>query len=156
MKSTTEEAKELRQELKSKLGVNSRQVSVRSEYFSMGSSIDVRIKDADVSLPAVREIASKYESIRRCEFSGEILSGGNTYLSVEYTREALQTRSDRVREQVENAVAKLPEDSNTLERVEGTDYWVGRRNGRYSVWGEESHISAAYDVDGICSVIVSQ
>jgi hypothetical protein len=156
MKTTTEEARELRKELKKKLNVNSRQVSVRSEYFSMGSSIDVRVKDPEVSLPAVREIASKYESIRRCEITHEILSGGNTYLSVEYTREALDKRSEQYRDAVQAAVDKLPEDSNQLERVEGTEYWVGRRDGRFSVWGEESHISAAYDVDNVCSVIAEQ
>ena len=101
MKTTTDEAKTIRAALKAK-GWSSRKVSVRSDYYSMGSSIDVTIKDASVPMSVVKEIAMSAEKIDRCEISGDILSGCNRYVSVNYTREALDTLAapfvDKIRE----------------------------------------------------------
>jgi hypothetical protein len=87
----TEYAAQIRSTLKKAHGWSSRQVSVRSEYFSMGSSIDVIVKDPAIPLPVVKAVAEQAESIRRCEVTGEILSGGNRYVSVRYSHEAQQT-----------------------------------------------------------------
>lgn len=74
---TVEKAKEIRKELKSKFkGVK---FSVRTKKYSGGSSISVSWVDFP-TVEAVEEITSKYESISRCEYTGEILSGGNTYI----------------------------------------------------------------------------
>ena len=156
MKSTTDEAKELRTELKEKLGANSRQVSVRTEYYSMGSSIHVWVKDPEISLPAVKQIAKKAERISRCPITGDILSGGNTYVSVNYTREALAARTAKVIDQVQAAADRHTEDSNQLEKIGDGPFMVGRRNGRYSLWNDEGHVIEAYDVDGLCEAMVSR
>lgn len=85
-----EDAKAIRQELKKDHGWTTRQVSVRSENFSMGSSINVRVKDPAVDLTVVEEVAKRIaESISRCEITHEILSGGNRYVSVNYSSDAL-------------------------------------------------------------------
>lgn len=57
-------------------GIPARSVSVRSD----GNSVDVTIKDAAVGSDKVRAIAGQFEKIDRCQVSGEILSGGNTYV----------------------------------------------------------------------------
>lgn len=75
--STVERAKELRKELK-KAFPNTK-FSVRSNSFSMGSSITVSWTDFP-SKEAVEDIAWKYRSVRTCEVTGEVLNGGNTYL----------------------------------------------------------------------------
>ena len=87
-KTTTEYAAEIRATLKREHEWTSRQISVRADSFSMGSSIDVVIRDPEIPLATVKAIAEQAERIRRCEYSGEILSGGNRYVSVKYSDEA--------------------------------------------------------------------
>lgn len=87
-----ESAKQLRKELKNKLGVNSRQVSVRSSR----NSIDVTIKDLTVNFSEVEKIANTYESIRRDHATGEILSGGNTYISVGYSYDTMEEEAKKL------------------------------------------------------------
>ena len=72
MKTTTEYAAEIRAEYK-RHGWTSRQIGVRTEYFSLGSAIHVTVKDASILLSAVHNIAQQAERIRRCEVTGEIL-----------------------------------------------------------------------------------
>ena len=74
---TVERAREIRKELKAKFkGVK---FSVRTKKYSGGSSISVSWVDFP-TVEAVEEITSKYESVRYDEYTGEILSGGNTYI----------------------------------------------------------------------------
>ncbi len=61
-------------------GIPARSVSVRSD----GNSVDVTIKDAAVGSDKIRAIAGQFEKIDRCPASGEILSGGNTYVSTKH------------------------------------------------------------------------
>lgn len=96
---TTQAAQEIRNALKAK-GINSRAVSVKCDQYSMGSSIRVSIKTLAVSLGDVRSIALKHELVRRDE-SGEILGGGNRFISVEYDWA-------RLSEQVAAVAALLP------------------------------------------------
>lgn len=152
---TTERAAEIRKALKEH-GWNSRKVSVKSDYFSMGSSIDVVIKDADVDLETVEKIANEHESISRCEITGEILSGGNRYVSVRYSNEALEARKAPHREAVEAAAALLtdPED-NSLYDVEGTEYMVGRNGHLLTLWHTDSSgcVGKGWDVEALLSII---
>lgn len=87
--STNERAQAIRKELRAELGATSRDISVRSDKYSMGATIHVMIKSADYSLDAVRKIAESHANVRRCEITGDILCGGNTHISVDYTAEAL-------------------------------------------------------------------
>jgi hypothetical protein len=91
---TKERAKEIRRLLKSKLGANSRQVSVRTDYFSMGSAINVVIKDAKFELADVEAVTEQFETIHRCELTGDILGGGNTYVTVQYDMEVKKERRE--------------------------------------------------------------
>jgi hypothetical protein len=84
----TEHAAEIRATLKQRHRWTPRHVSVRAEYFSLGSSITVTVKDPSIPLPTVKAIARGAEHIRRCEYPGEILSGGNRYVAVRYSPEA--------------------------------------------------------------------
>ncbi|WP_436890275.1 hypothetical protein [Mammaliicoccus sciuri] len=71
-------AKEIRTELKKELGYTNRQISVKNNW----SSIDVVIKDESVDREAVEKIAYPLEEVDRCEITGEILAGGNTFVFV--------------------------------------------------------------------------
>jgi len=67
-------------------GFNSRRVSVRHDH----STLRVTIRDASVSLTKVQAIAGAFESVRRCEATGEILLGGNCYVDTEYDDKVIQ------------------------------------------------------------------
>lgn len=83
-----QDASAIRTELKKHYGITSRQVSVRASSYSMGSSIDVTINDPAVDIREVKNAADRHEKIDRCQVTGEILSGGNRYLSVSYGKKA--------------------------------------------------------------------
>ncbi len=84
-KMSKEMAQEVRAELKA-LGITNKQVSVTSKH----GNIRCEIKDLTVNKKLVEDIAGKHESIRRCEFTGEILCGGNTFVSVEFDWYAIE------------------------------------------------------------------
>lgn len=69
----------IRSSLKKVLGYTNRQVSVKVRDYA----IWVKAKVAGLDMQKVYDIAIKFKSVERCEFTGEILSGGNTYVFVE-------------------------------------------------------------------------
>lgn len=75
----TNTAQQLRDTLKS-AGFNSRRVTVRYD----GNTLYVTIREASTSLSTVQAIADRFSVIRRCEATGEILCGGNTFVRVAY------------------------------------------------------------------------
>jgi len=81
----TTPAQTLRAALKA-AGFNARRVTVRQSH----SSLYVSIRDAGASLSEVEAIANKFSVVRRCEATGEILSGGNTFVNVAYTDELVE------------------------------------------------------------------
>ncbi len=91
-----EAAKTVRQALKDELGLTSRDVSVRSERYSLGSSVHVTIKTKGVRLSEVERIANRVQKIRRCEFTGDILGGGNRYVHVRYASGLLADEYDEI------------------------------------------------------------
>ena len=75
---TVERAREIRKELKAKFkGVK---FSVRTKKYSGGSSISVSWVDFP-TVEEVEKITSKYKKVRYDEYTGEILSGGNTFIN---------------------------------------------------------------------------
>ncbi len=83
--------------------------SVRSEQYSGGSSIHVRVKKGSVQ--EAKAIAQKCEKISRCKASGEILSGGNRYVSVS----ASETLLDEIMQIIWNAGAEAVRDAFSFE-----------------------------------------
>lgn len=122
--SPAEAARLIRTALKSRHGWTSRQVSVRSDSFSMGSSIDIKIKAPGISIAAVQEIAREQESISRCEITGEILSSGNRYVSVELDWGLVRDEGKKLVAWVE----ETPIHPSELREVEvcGETYYIGR------------------------------
>lgn len=72
-------ASEIRSSLKKLLGYTNRQVSV----VARDCAIWVKAKVAGLDLQKVYDIAMKYQFVDRCEFTGEILCGGNTFVFVD-------------------------------------------------------------------------
>jgi hypothetical protein len=73
------------QQLKAALkaaGYNQRQVSVRNRPGGLSWSLVVTVRCSSVDIEKVKHVAGTFESIDRCEYSGEILGGGNIYVRV--------------------------------------------------------------------------
>ena len=97
--SRNEKTAAIRKQLKA-MGYNARQVSVRGSRCTYSSSIDVTIKDASVPLPAVKAVVDQYTAVRRCEVSGDILGGGNTYTSVDYAHDIVTAKAEQIEPQL--------------------------------------------------------
>ena len=142
---TTEHAKAIRAAYKAK-GWTSRDISVTSDKYSMGSSIRVSIKNPAVNFVEAQAIAKGAESVRYCEYSGEILGGGNRYVSVGYSYEAadaIQAQYADVLNAAEAALKADPSDTS-LHPIGNTGFLLGRsHNGYgYSLW-KDSHLTTA-------------
>lgn len=109
---------QLRQELKA-LNITNKQVSVVNSH----GSIDVRIKDINISEEKIQEIAKKYERVFYCEHSQEILSGGNTFVSVSYSWEL--ERAIRKSEEFLNMKSDVEEKLKLLKDNEGIELAKG-------------------------------
>lgn len=88
-----------------KRGWGRNEISVRAQSYSMGSSLHVRIKSPSVDFAEAERIARSAESIDRDQF-GEILSGGNRFVEIGYTRECEQIIARRVLGALEEALAQ--------------------------------------------------
>lgn len=150
--STTDRSAHIRAALKAK-GWSSRDVSVKSEYYSMGSSIRVVIKNPTVPSAVVESIANEHESIDRDQW-GEILSGGNRFVFVNYSAEALAHAADPYRLAVQQAIDALPDNDRSLQTIDGTPYMVGRTDGgRFSLWSDAGHQAETWDVSTLAELL---
>jgi hypothetical protein len=148
---TAEAAVALRAAFKAK-GWNARKVSVRTDYYSMGSSIDVTIRDADVKIADVEAIAEQAERIHRCEITGEILGGGNRYIHARYSDDAEKVLRARGLPEIEATVARLA----TLPQGHGLDIpgtgfalFRGMNGYGFTLYRESSRIAECYDAGDV-------
>lgn len=155
---TTERAAMIRAELKAKHKWSGRDVSVKADHFSMGSAIRIQIKNAAVSLAAVREIAKAHEKIDR-DASGEILSGCNRYVEIGYSSEAREALAAGKIEAVQAAAAQLEASENAgyLFPVGDSGFLLGYgRHGKaygFSLWKNGSFETEAYDLKEAAIVV---
>lgn len=130
-------AQKIRRALKMTLSVTARQVSVRDTSSSVDTSVTISIKDGSVSLREVREVAERFQVVRVDELVGDILGGGNTFVSVDYTQEALLARGAEHVDAVEAAMAELDgADRGTLAPITGTALSLGRQHHDFEIWGD--------------------
>lgn len=108
-----EKAATIRRNLKSVHGYTARQVSVSC---NRGSAINVTIKSSTVKKHLVEAIANDHESISRCQASGEILSGANTYIFVSYARELLEARAAEL-------IGRFSDEPGVAVEIEGFKVW---------------------------------
>lgn len=87
----TETAKKIRQALKEQ-GITARQVGVKTRNYS---AIYCTIKDLVITKETIENIAREHESISRCEYTNEILEGGNTFVFVDYDHDSLRQEAQK-------------------------------------------------------------
>jgi hypothetical protein len=107
-------------------GWNSRMISVRASSYSMGSSINVEIKDPRIPMADASAIAMQAEHIHRCEITGEILGGGNRYVHVSHSPECQTILGRRYLAAIEDAIACARADNpNECQSIHGTAALLG-------------------------------
>lgn len=105
----------IRKTLKRQHKITARQVSVKSE----SCSVRITIKDPTVKLADVEAIARPQEDISR-DGRGDILQGGNTFVFVKYSDEALAPTAAPI-EELLSQLEKTPGETAT---VEGLEVWA--------------------------------
>ena len=78
-----ERVETIRRTLKEK-GYNSRRVGVTYQISGYSAIIRVTIKEAGIDKSEIENIVKHFSEIDRDERTGEILEGGNTFVSVNY------------------------------------------------------------------------
>lgn len=73
----------IRKDLKA-AGITSKEVSVRVRDSLYDTAVSIKIKNPKIRKSKVEEITKKYQSVEHDERTYEILSGGNTYIFVDY------------------------------------------------------------------------
>lgn len=123
-------------------GFTGKQVTVLQERCTYSTALRFTVRDPSVALDRAREVAETFESIRRCEVSGEILSGGNTFVHVVHSESARAALAAPLVVAVTDACARsAAEPGPTIFRVEGTAWGVGReRAGQWArLWDLDEH-----------------
>lgn len=75
-------ANALKSELAAALAIPRTKISVTRSTYSLGSSINIRLKQF-CNLDKAQEISQKFSRVDRCQMTGEIVGGGNTYVHCE-------------------------------------------------------------------------
>ena len=96
----------IRAEIK-KLGYNSRQVSVRSRKCGYSDETTIEVKDLSCDIKAIEKACMKFKSIDYDYYSGEILSGGNTYISVSYDYDTISKATSDNLEKAEKTIKEI-------------------------------------------------
>jgi len=132
------DAAQIRLDLKNEMGLKASQVSVRT-CRSTGS-LDLRVKDPTADYAAIEAIALRQERIHRDGF-GDILSWGNTFVSVSWSNEARAIRGGAHLAAVQAAIAELEaaDSDSVLIPVEGAPGtligWAEQRRGMgFRLW----------------------
>ena len=156
-KTTADHAREIRQAIKKAHGYTARQVSVRTSLYSMGSSIIVTIKDpaAAADFDSIEEIAESHAQISRCEITHEILSGGNMFVHMGYSRDCETAIAAPFRAAVDAAIEALPVDDFTSYHAIGDTGVSVLRHSRTGValstgrhfWNHEGDTNEAIALD---------
>ena len=130
-----ETAKKMNDALK-KAGFNRRQVTVRHRRALYDDDYRIKVRDPKVSLLQIEEIVGEFESIRRDEYSGEILEGCNNYVFVDRDRKH-PVDITQVLPLVEPALTKAIQDgSNQPVQLPTRRYLIGQaQRGNPDLWG---------------------
>lgn len=106
-------------------GYAPRDFSVRVRDCGYSTSADVTIKNPEIRRASVERLLSKFERVDRDYATGEILAGGNCYLSVDYERGIFDAPAQ---EMAATAAGILREAGECIRIFDGL--YLCNRNGR--------------------------
>ena len=135
--------------------ITNRQVAIRTRS---SQSVDVRVKDFSIDIEQLKQQVAEFESIRYCEYSQEILQGGNTFVFVEYDWKAVSAlkASDEYKKLAAFVASKLSQietgSSTGVEIVPGFVVFSSHNyNGSYQIsakYTDQSWI-IVHGIDGV-------
>ena len=107
-------AKEIRAAIKKEFNLNARQVSVKTRQGGYEQCFQVALKVRGVDFTKFREFCQGLSEVDRCEASGEVLAGGNTFVLVE--TDAVLRQEIRELDEYKALIEKVEDDViNSLE-----------------------------------------
>lgn len=124
----TEKTKAIKTALKA-AGITSKQVSVSHRSAGYSDAWRIKIRDGNVSQLEVKTICKPFQVIDIEERTGEILMGGNDYITVEFEFGVCADGSEYL-DAVKTALSKLERDGQG-ERIEGTRWIIFKDGNRY-------------------------
>ena len=133
-----ERSKAIRETLK-KAGYKTSDFSIRSYDCGYSDSSKIHIKNLSIDVSKIRNLLKKFESVDYDERSGEILSGGNTYIIVDYDYETIRAKENEVRQELDDLIEKL--DNSKI------DGYVSYIIGDLRVFSRDNEWSAYEDYD---------
>jgi len=115
---------QLKKELVKALNIPAKAINIRREHCGYSESIKCTVKDLRVSVEAVKNYLDQYREIDYCEASGEILMGGNTYVSAQYEWDKSKLQNFVPKEDIRSELSRYVEstygvklDINDLHRL---------------------------------------
>ena len=138
----------IRGELK-KLGITSRDVSVRAKK----NGVDISIKNFKIKPSILKKLADEHEHIRYCEYTNEILSGGNFFVSVSYDWQAEKAEKEKpeykvLREEIQTIFYTLKPDGSG-KTIKDTSIIFKDHNGCASLNRHDKWVKSVHSVDEI-------
>lgn len=125
---TAQKAATIRAALKSELGLNSRAVSVRCSAGGHSINVEVLAPIGD-KFEQIKRIANAQESVRYDERSGEILSGGNTFVFVSFSSAMIDAEAKNYHAWLDSIPVADRNSTRIYDsgvRGEGSKIYVGR------------------------------
>lgn len=122
------DTKEIRKNLKSKLGYNAKMVSISRKC----NTIKFTIRDESVNYDKLKEFSKDFENIGRDQATGCILRGGNTYTRIDFSDKVRESLTAKHLKSVYEASKKI--EGEYLQEIEGTDFMIGKSFNGFSLW----------------------
>lgn len=111
--SLKDRASAMRKLFKDLYGFNNRKLSIKC---SRGGAINIEILDSDIKLNQIKDIAEQFEQVYYDKMSGEILSGGNIFVFVDYSRD--------IKNNLWKSLREFAESINNSAEPEGNNYRI--------------------------------
>ncbi len=109
-------SRQIKAELKAN-GINTKNISVREDRGGLSWSFTVRLKSFDYTIEDVERVVNKFRHVDRDEYSGEILSGGNTYIHVQYDYDFQHEQENKFLDTAKELISELKENEGvTVEK----------------------------------------
>ena len=114
-----------------KEGFGAREVSVKTT----NSGFRVTIRNLAANFQKIAEIANAAESISRCEITGDILSGGNTFVRVMFSDDALRPWRAQISAAMKNDEARFSNGGLLYKDDEGFFWFMMPGRESLRCWG---------------------
>ncbi|HFI0791115.1 TPA: hypothetical protein ACGO62_001122 [Streptococcus suis] len=119
-------------------GYNPKDFKVRKANPGYERSLYITIKNVTISKKEIENLVyPQFQKISRCEITQEILSGGNTYVFVEYdedTFEELVESKTQEAEQLYNELKNLPDWDGLHIEKNGCDLYLSNHKGSFPTY----------------------